>query len=85
MAGGYQAQSFKSLNFLLRFDKITSLISGLLNFSKKCLKTNAGSDVSKILAIIGHYQGKVTVSLWFDIAKGSNLSDIALFLLACEA
>ena len=54
------------MNFLLRFDKITSLISDLLNFSKKCLKTNAGSDVSKILAIIGHYQGKVTVSLWFE-------------------
>ena len=53
------------MNFLLRFDKITSLISGLVNISEKYLKTYAGSDVPKISVIIGHYQGKVTVSLWF--------------------
>ena len=51
--------------FFLQFDKITSLISGLVNISEKYLKTYAGSDVPKISVIIGHYQGKVTVSLWF--------------------
>ena len=40
--------------FFLQFDKITSLISGLVNISEKYLKTYAGSDVSKISVIIGH-------------------------------